>query len=57
MKVLLTGSSGFIGGAVAEALTARGDEVVRVDLMTRLALLREFRVAQAEVHIRSLAAR
>ena len=33
MKVLLTGSAGFIGAAVAEALTARGDEVVRVDLM------------------------
>ncbi|NYD58745.1 dTDP-L-rhamnose 4-epimerase [Nocardioides marinisabuli] len=33
MKVLLTGSAGFIGGAVAERLEADGDEVVRVDLM------------------------
>jgi dTDP-L-rhamnose 4-epimerase len=31
--VLLTGSEGFIGGAVAEQLEAAGDEVVRVDLM------------------------
>ena len=29
----MTGSAGFIGGAVADALEARGDEVVRVDLM------------------------
>ena len=33
MKVLLTGSEGFIGGAVAARLAAAGDEVVRVDLM------------------------
>jgi dTDP-L-rhamnose 4-epimerase len=33
VKVLLTGSAGFIGSAVDRALTARGDEVVRVDLM------------------------
>ncbi len=33
MRVLLTGSAGFIGGAVARALTARGDEVVAVDAM------------------------
>ncbi|CAN5625208.1 NAD-dependent epimerase/dehydratase family protein [soil metagenome] len=33
MKVLLTGSAGFIGGAIATALEADGDEVVRVDLM------------------------
>ena len=33
MKVLLTGSAGFIGSAVDDALTARGDEVVRVDWM------------------------
>jgi dTDP-L-rhamnose 4-epimerase len=31
--VLLTGSAGFIGGAVGRALTERGDEVVPVDLM------------------------
>ncbi len=33
MKVLLTGSAGFIGGAIAEQLEAQGDEVVRVDLL------------------------
>ena len=33
MKILLTGSAGFIGSAVDQALTAAGDEVVRVDLM------------------------
>ncbi len=33
MKVLLTGSAGFIGGAVAEQLEEAGDEVVRVDLL------------------------
>ncbi len=33
MRVLLTGSAGFIGSAVAEALESGGDEVVRVDLM------------------------
>ena len=34
MRVLLTGSAGFIGSAVGRALEAAGDEVVRVDLMT-----------------------
>jgi dTDP-L-rhamnose 4-epimerase len=33
MRVLLTGSAGFIGSAVQTALRARGDEVVGVDLM------------------------
>ena len=33
MRVLLTGSAGFIGAAVAEQLEAAGHEVVRVDLM------------------------
>jgi len=33
VRVLVTGSAGFIGGAVTTALEARGDEVVRVDLM------------------------
>ena len=33
MKVLLTGSAGFIGGAIGRALDESGDEVVRVDLM------------------------
>jgi dTDP-L-rhamnose 4-epimerase len=33
VRVLLTGSAGFIGGAVAGQLEAQGDEVVRVDLL------------------------
>ena len=33
MKVLLTGSAGFIGTAIGDQLEAAGDEVVRVDLM------------------------
>ena len=33
MRVLLTGSAGFIGSAIGQRLEADGDEVVRVDLM------------------------
>lgn len=33
MRVLLTGSSGFIGAQIAEQLKERGDEVVRVDAL------------------------
>jgi dTDP-L-rhamnose 4-epimerase len=33
VRVLLTGSAGFIGSAVAAQLEAQGDEVVRVDLL------------------------
>ncbi|SDD75773.1 NAD-dependent epimerase/dehydratase family protein [Nocardioides lianchengensis] len=33
MKILLTGSAGFIGTAIGTALDAEGDEVVRVDVM------------------------
>ena len=33
VKVLLTGSAGFIGTAIGDRLEAAGDEVVRVDLM------------------------
>ncbi len=33
MRILLTGSAGFIGGAVADQLEEAGDEVVRVDLL------------------------
>ncbi len=33
MKVLLTGSAGFIGAAVADQLEEAGDEVVRVDAL------------------------
>ncbi len=37
MKVLLTGSAGFIGSAIGRALVERGDEVVPVDLMLEMA--------------------
>jgi dTDP-L-rhamnose 4-epimerase len=37
VKVLLTGSAGFIGSAVDRLLTDDGDEVVRVDVMLPLA--------------------
>ena len=37
MRVLLTGSAGFIGAAVDRALVAKGHEVVRVDAMLPLA--------------------
>jgi dTDP-L-rhamnose 4-epimerase len=37
VKVLLTGSAGFIGTAVGEVLEADGHEVVRVDLMLPIA--------------------
>ena len=37
MKVLLTGSAGFIGTAIGELLDADGQEVVRVDLMLPMA--------------------
>lgn len=33
MRVLLTGASGFIGAQIDQQLTARGDEVVRVDAL------------------------
>ena len=33
MKVLLTGASGFIGAQIDQQLTARGDDVVRVDAL------------------------
>jgi len=33
MRVLVTGSAGFIGAAIAERLEADGDEVLRVDVM------------------------
>ena len=33
MKILVTGTAGFIGAAVAEALLERGDDVVGVDDM------------------------
>ncbi len=31
MKVLVTGSAGFIGAAVCERLLARGDDIIGVD--------------------------
>jgi UDP-glucose 4-epimerase len=32
MRVLVSGSSGLIGGAVVEHLSAQGDQVVRFDI-------------------------
>jgi dTDP-L-rhamnose 4-epimerase len=37
VRVLLTGSAGFIGTAIGDALEAGGDEVVRVDVMLEMA--------------------
>jgi dTDP-L-rhamnose 4-epimerase len=37
VRVLVTGSAGFVGGAVCDALRERGDEVVGVDVMLPLA--------------------
>ena len=34
MKILVTGTAGFIGAAVAEALLERGEEVIGVDNMS-----------------------
>jgi len=34
MKIVVTGTAGFIGAAVAEALLERGDEVVGIDCMS-----------------------
>ena len=48
MKVLVTGSAGFIGSAVAEQLEEAGDEVVRVDL--RLAQAHGSATAPAGTH-------
>ncbi|RZK34983.1 MAG: NAD-dependent epimerase/dehydratase family protein, partial [Hymenobacter sp.] len=31
MKILVTGTAGFIGAALAQRLLARGDEVIGVD--------------------------
>ncbi|HSX49498.1 MAG TPA: NAD-dependent epimerase/dehydratase family protein, partial [Cellvibrio sp.] len=31
MKVLVTGTAGFIGAALAQQLLARGDEVIGID--------------------------
>ena len=53
MKVLLTGGSGFVGGQLAKALVARGDEVVamvrrssKVDALKALGV----RIALADLH-------
>src|SRR5215813_3515799 len=53
MKVLLTGGSGFVGGQLAKALVARGDEVVamvrrssKVDALKSLGV----RIAMADLH-------
>jgi len=45
VRVLLTGSAGFVGAAVAEQLEQAGDEVVRVDLLIPQAHPAEVRAA------------
>jgi len=54
MKILVTGTAGFIGAAVAEALLARGDEVVGVDSLNDYydVALKRARLARFEVHPR-----
>jgi nucleoside-diphosphate-sugar epimerase len=39
MRVLLAGGAGFIGSHIADALLARGDEVVAVDILLLTAYL------------------
>ncbi len=52
MKVLVTGTAGFIGSAVAERLLTRGDEVVGVDCMNDYcdSALKGARLARVEGH-------
>ena len=52
MRVLLTGAAGFIGYHVAEALLARGDEVIGVDNLNAYydVKLKEARLARLTPH-------
>jgi UDP-glucuronate 4-epimerase len=52
MKVLLTGAAGFIGYHVAQALLARGDEVIGVDNLNAYyeVSLKEARLANLQAH-------
>ena len=54
MKILVTGTAGFIGAAVAEALLARGDEVVGVDSLNDYydVALKRARLARFSGHAR-----
>ena len=54
MKILVTGTAGFIGAAVAEALLARGDEVVGVDSLNDYydVALKRARLARFSSHAR-----
>jgi len=52
MKILVTGTAGFVGAAVAEALLGRGDEVVGVDNMSDYydVSLKQARLDRISVH-------
>jgi UDP-glucuronate 4-epimerase len=54
MRVLVTGSAGFIGYHVAEHLLARGDEVIGLDVLNDYydVTLKEARLARLERHAR-----
>jgi UDP-glucuronate 4-epimerase len=59
MKVMVTGSAGFIGAAVSERLIARGDRVIGVDNLDPYydVQLKEARLARLTIHDNFLDAR